>query len=66
MQIHIDLAVLLAVIIFLRLRRKTEARSRNDEVLTVAIVLIFGLLIAGTETGRMLLGAVGEIVGMVN
>ena len=66
MEIHIDLAVLLAVIIFLRLRRRTESRSRNDEMLTVAIVLVFGLLIAGTHTGNVVLGLVGEIVGAVN
>lgn len=62
MNVTIDLAVLLAVVIFIRLRRRTEARSRNDELLTVAIVLVFGLLLAGTETGKMLLGGVGGVV----
>jgi hypothetical protein len=41
-------AVLLAVIIILRLRRTTHARSRNDEKLTVVIVLVFGVLIDST------------------
>lgn len=62
MNVTIDLAVLLAVVIFIRLRRRTEARSRNDELLTVVIVLVFGLLLAGTETGEMLLGGVGSVV----
>lgn len=62
MNVTIDLAVLLAVVIFIRLRRRTEARSRNDELLTVVIVLVFGLLLAGTETGEMLLGGVGTVV----
>lgn len=66
MIVHIDLAVLLAVIIFFRLRRRTEARSRNDEVLTVATVLVFGLLIAGTGTGHAILSFVGEVVGAIN
>jgi len=61
-NVTIDLAVLLAVVIFIRLRRRTEARSRNDELLTVVIVLVFGLLLAGTETGEMLLGGVGSVV----
>lgn len=62
MNVTIDLAVLLAIVIFIRLRRRTEARSRNDELLTVVIVLVFGLLLAGTETGEMLLGGVGTVV----
>jgi hypothetical protein len=66
MEIHIDLAVLLAAIIFFRLRRRTEARSKGDEMLTVAIVLVFGLLLAGTHTGNVLLGLVGELAGSIN
>ncbi|MFE9115694.1 hypothetical protein ACFYN9_39680 [Streptomyces collinus] len=46
----INVAVLLAVII-LRLRRRTQARSRFDEKLTVVIVLVFGVLIAPTAFG---------------
>lgn len=65
MILHIDLAVLLAVVIFFRLRRRTEARSRNDELATVVIVLVFGLLIANTETGHMLLGGVKSVAGML-
>ncbi|MGV9349310.1 hypothetical protein ACWDSD_31850 [Streptomyces spiralis] len=60
-MLTIDVAVLLAVIIFLRLRRRTQARSRNDEQLTVAIVLVFGILIAPTAFGQGVLHAVGQL-----
>ncbi|TGA88841.1 hypothetical protein [Streptomyces sp. MZ04] len=61
MVLTIDLAVLLAVVIVLRLRRRTQARSRNDEQLTVVIALVFGLLIAPTAFGQGILDAVGEV-----
>lgn len=61
MVLTIDLAVLLAVVIVLRLRRRTQARSRNDEQLTVLIALVFGLLIAPTTFGQGILNAVGEV-----
>ncbi|MBT2511214.1 hypothetical protein J7I98_36450 [Streptomyces sp. ISL-98] len=38
-MLTINVAVLLAVIVFFRLRRRTEARSRLDEKFTVVIVL---------------------------
>ncbi|WP_395575586.1 hypothetical protein [Streptomyces sp. BK79] len=65
-MLTINVAVLLAVIIVLRLRRRTEARSRNDEKLTVAIVLVFGVLVAPTPFGQWVLGLVGELVTGVN
>lgn len=37
-MLTINVGVLLAVIVLLRLRRRTESRSRNDEKLTVIIV----------------------------
>ncbi|MDI3388268.1 hypothetical protein QIS99_18960 [Streptomyces sp. B-S-A8] len=61
MELTINVAVLLAVVIVLRLRRRTEARSRKDEKLTVAIVLVFGILIAPTAFGRSILDVIGEI-----
>jgi len=60
-ELTIDVALLLAVIILVRLRRRTEARSRNDERLTVAIVLVFGILIAPTAFGRGVLDVVGQL-----
>ncbi|WUO60493.1 hypothetical protein OG960_00645 [Streptomyces sp. NBC_00280] len=57
----INLAVLLAVIIVMRLRRRTHARSRNDEKLTVVIVLVFGVLIAPTAFGQTVFDVVGQL-----
>jgi hypothetical protein len=59
--VTINVAVLLAVII-LRLHRRTQARSRNDEKLTVVIVLVFGVLIAPTAFGQWILDVVVQIV----
>lgn len=61
-MLRIDLAVLLAVIVVVRLRRRTQARSRNDELLTVIIVLILGLLVAPTAFGQGVLDMVGQVV----
>ncbi|MFF2504942.1 hypothetical protein ACFVTY_16415 [Streptomyces sp. NPDC058067] len=61
MVLTIDVAVLLAVVILLRLRRRTEARSRSDEKLTVAVVLVFGILIAPTAFGQGVLDVVGQL-----
>ncbi|RVU16994.1 hypothetical protein EOT10_35135 [Streptomyces antnestii] len=61
MVLTIDVAVLLAVVILLRLRRRTQARSRSDEKLTVAVVLVFGILIAPTAFGQGVLDVVGQL-----
>jgi nucleoside permease NupC len=61
----IDVAVLLAVIVFVRLRRRTEARSRFDEKLTVVIVLALGVLIAPTPAGQWILNILGQFAGGV-
>lgn len=61
-MLTINLAVLLAAIIMLRLLRKTEARTRLDEKLTVVVVLVFGVLVAPTDFGQGVLSAVGQLV----
>lgn len=61
MVLTVNFAVLLAVIIVLRLGRRTQARSRNDEKLTVVIVLVFGVLIAPTAFGRTVFDVVGQV-----
>ncbi|MFF1628866.1 hypothetical protein [Streptomyces sp. NPDC058272] len=61
-----SLAVLLAVIIVFRLGRRTEARSRNDEKLTVLIVLVFGLLFAPTTFGQGVLDVVGQLASGIS
>jgi hypothetical protein len=58
----INVAVLLAVIVVVRLGRRTEARSRFDEKLTVVIVLALGVLIAPTGFGQGILNALGQLV----
>ncbi|GLX49260.1 hypothetical protein Shyhy01_22100 [Streptomyces hygroscopicus subsp. hygroscopicus] len=64
-MLTINVAVLLAVIVFFRLRRRTEARSRFDEKLTVVIVLALGVLIAPTPAGQGLLSVLGQVAGGV-
>ncbi|MEU6660417.1 hypothetical protein [Streptomyces sp. NPDC046821] len=60
-MLTIDVALLLAVVILIRLRRRTEARSRKDEKTTVLIVLVFGILIAPTAFGRSVVDIVGQL-----
>ncbi|MFG2720751.1 hypothetical protein ACGFW5_20995 [Streptomyces sp. NPDC048416] len=62
MSMTINVAVLLAVIIFVRIRRRVQARSRSDQWLTVVIVMVFGLLVAPTGFGQGVLNAVGQVV----
>jgi hypothetical protein len=64
--LSINVAVLLAVIIIVRLRRRTHARSRFDEKLTVVIVLVFGVLIAPTSFGQGILNAVGQLASSLS
>ncbi|MFF3907887.1 hypothetical protein ACFYZJ_18290 [Streptomyces sp. NPDC001848] len=64
-MLTIDVAVLLAVIVFFRLRRRTEARSRFDEKLTVVIVLALGVLIAPTPAGQGILNILGQLTSGV-
>ncbi|MEE1792587.1 hypothetical protein PUR28_17730 [Streptomyces sp. BE308] len=61
-MLTINVAFLLTVIVLLRLRRRTEARSRADEKMTVVIVLILGVLLAPTAFGQDVLDVVGELV----
>ncbi|MFC5203133.1 MULTISPECIES: hypothetical protein [Streptomyces] len=60
-MLTINVAVLLAVIIVVRLRRRTEARKRSDEQLTVLIVLAFGVLVAPTAFGHGVADVVGQV-----
>ncbi|MEU0251634.1 hypothetical protein ABZ299_03735 [Streptomyces sp. NPDC006184] len=64
-MLTINVAVLLAVIVFFRLRRRTESRSRFDEKMTVVIVLALGVLIAPTPAGRGILNILGQLAGGV-
>ena len=53
MELTIDVAVLLAVVIFLRARRKPLARTRSDAWLTVFLSLAFGVLIVFLLVGSL-------------
>ncbi|MFD9517879.1 hypothetical protein [Streptomyces sp. NPDC059979] len=61
-MLTINVAVLLAVIVVLRLRRRTEARSRFDEKMTVVIVLALGIILAPTEVGQGIASFLGQLV----
>ncbi|KIF05049.1 hypothetical protein PL81_15315 [Streptomyces sp. RSD-27] len=65
-MLSINVAVLLAFIVFLRLRRRTEARSRFDEKMTVVIVLALGIILAPTDLGRSIAGFLGQLVSGVS
>ncbi|MEV5610155.1 hypothetical protein [Streptomyces sp. NPDC052225] len=61
MILTLNVALLLAVIIYVRIRRRVQARSRADQWTTVALVFVFGLLIAPTEFGQGVIDAVGQV-----
>lgn len=61
-MLTINVAVLLAFIVFLRLRRRTEARSRFDEKMTVVIVLALGIILAPTDLGQGIAHFLGQMV----
>ncbi|MER8119064.1 hypothetical protein [Streptomyces sp. NPDC094031] len=64
-MLTINVTLLLVVIVFFRLRRRTEARSRFDEKLSVVIVLALGVLIAPTPAGRGILNFLGQLASGV-
>ncbi|GHF36533.1 hypothetical protein [Streptomyces griseosporeus] len=64
-MVTINVAVLLAAVVAWRLRRRTEARSRFDERLTVVIVLALGVLIAPTPAGQGILNILGQLASGV-
>ncbi|WP_329612343.1 hypothetical protein OG244_02685 [Streptomyces brevispora] len=64
-MLTINVAVLLAVIVFFRLRRRMHSRSRFDEKMTVVIVLALGILLAPTPVGHGILDVLGQLAGGV-
>ncbi|MFK0259631.1 hypothetical protein [Streptomyces sp. NPDC090445] len=64
-MLTINVAVLLAVIIFFRLRRRTQARSRFEERTTVVIVLALGVLLAPTPVGQGIVDVLGQLASGV-
>nr|WP_107374279.1 hypothetical protein [Streptomyces abyssalis] len=64
--VTLDVTLILGFVIFLRLQRRTQARSRVDERMTVFIVLVFGVLIAPTEFGKWILSTLSSMITSVN
>ncbi|MFD9271329.1 hypothetical protein ACFWB1_32585 [Streptomyces goshikiensis] len=64
-MVTINVAVLFVVVVIWRLRRRTQARSRVDEKLTVVIVLALGVLIAPTPAGQGILNFLGQLASGV-
>ncbi|MFD6183588.1 hypothetical protein [Streptomyces goshikiensis] len=65
-MLTINVAVLLAFIVFLRLRRRTQSRSRFDEKMTVVIVLALGIILAPTDVGQGIASFLGQLVSGVS
>lgn len=72
MTVSLNVAILLAVIIYFRVRRTVQSRSRSDQWVTVALVLSLGLVLYPTDTGKWLtelltsiLTGVGSIISSI-
>ncbi|GFH35624.1 hypothetical protein [Streptomyces pacificus] len=64
-MLTINVAVLLAVVVFFRLRRRTQARSRNEERTTAVIILALGVLLAPTAVGQGIQDILGQLASGV-
>ncbi|WP_374984175.1 hypothetical protein [Streptomyces fradiae] len=64
-MLTINVAVLLAVIVFFRLRRRTQARSRNEERTTAVLILALGVVLAPTPVGQGIVDLLGQLAGGV-
>ncbi|MFC8290548.1 hypothetical protein ACFUJ0_06565 [Streptomyces sp. NPDC057242] len=62
----INVGVLLAIIVVMRLRRRTQARSRVEERNTAFIVLALGIVIAPTPLGQGIFNAIKQLVSGVS
>ncbi|MFI9630255.1 hypothetical protein [Streptomyces sp. NPDC052042] len=60
-MLTINVAVLLAISIVLRPRRRTQVHSRLGEKFTVITVLALGVLIAPTPVGQGILDFLGQL-----
>ncbi|MFI8929582.1 hypothetical protein ACIG3E_18115 [Streptomyces sp. NPDC053474] len=66
MKLTINLAVLLAVILVVLVRRRVQARSRVDQTMVLAIAVSFGVLIAPTDFGQGILRTVTDLAQSVS
>lgn len=62
----INVGVLLAVIVVMRLRRRTQARSRIEERNTAFIVLALGIVIAPTPLGEGIFNVLKQLVSGIS
>ncbi|MFE9696052.1 hypothetical protein [Streptomyces sp. NPDC006270] len=62
----INVGVLLAVIVVMRLRRRTQARSRVEERNTALFVLTLGIVIAPTPLGQGVFDLIQQLVSGVS
>jgi hypothetical protein len=62
----INVGVLLAVIVVMRLRRRTQARSRAEERNTAFFVLALGIVIAPTPLGRSIFDVIEQLANGVS
>ncbi|WP_189856915.1 hypothetical protein [Streptomyces poonensis] len=61
MDLTINLALLLAVILLLLLFRPVKSRNRWDQLVVVIIAVVLGILIAPTDFGRGVLNGLGQL-----
>lgn len=61
MEYSVSASVFLAIVIVIRLGRRTESRRRTDEQFTVLTAVVFGVLIAATPWGQAILKLVGTM-----
>jgi hypothetical protein len=62
----INVGVLLAVIVVMRLRRRTQARSRAEERNTAFFVLALGIVIAPTPLGQSIFDVIEQLANGVS
>ncbi|MEU6390976.1 hypothetical protein [Streptomyces sp. NPDC046939] len=60
-MVTIDVAVILAVIAILLLRRPVQPRKRGDTALVMVILLVLGVLIAPTALGQAITDMMGQL-----
>ncbi|WP_394436388.1 hypothetical protein [Streptomyces sp. SGAir0957] len=60
-MVTIDVAVILAIVAILLLRRPVAPRKRGDTFLVMLIVLVLGVLIAPTALGQGITEMMGEL-----
>ncbi|MFI0241028.1 hypothetical protein [Streptomyces sp. NPDC016845] len=60
-MVTIDVAVILAIVAILLLRRPVAPRKRGDTVLVMLILLVLGVLIAPTALGQAITDMMGEL-----